>query len=156
MATEFKKLSEVTKLEEAAETAYVLVEENGEIYRVPKTAVGGAGGIKTAIIRDSEYLNKIAGISTLLVEAEPEITYECTNMTFDEAYATMESGEPLAVVGMLATEGGTCLYGEPTFARTLMGVQAILILFRCLLKDKKLGLYWTADGISTSEPDQPK
>ena len=45
MATEFKKLSEVTVLEEAAETAHVLVEENGEIYRVSKTAVGGAQGM---------------------------------------------------------------------------------------------------------------
>ena len=41
MATEFKKLSEVTTLEEAAETAHVLIEENGEIYRVPKSLVGG-------------------------------------------------------------------------------------------------------------------
>lgn len=152
MATEFKKLNEVTVLEEAAETAYVLIEENGEIYRVPKTAVGG---IKTAIIRDSEYLNTIAGISTL-AGARPEVTYECTNMTFDEAYATMESGEPLAVVGMLAIEGGTCLYGEPTFAGTLMGVQAIFILFQSIFTSLTLGLYWTADGISTSKPSQPK
>ena len=43
MATEFKKLSEVTVLEEAAETAHVLIEENGEIYRVPKSLVGGKG-----------------------------------------------------------------------------------------------------------------
>ena len=45
MATEFKKLSGVDVLEEAAETAYVLIEENGEIYRVPKTVVGGAQGM---------------------------------------------------------------------------------------------------------------
>ena len=50
MATEFKKLSEVTVLKEAAETSYVLVEENGEIYRVPKTAVGGAGGAQGMVI----------------------------------------------------------------------------------------------------------
>lgn len=50
MATEFKKLSEVAVLEEAAETAYVLVEENGEIYRVPKTAVGGAGGAQGMVV----------------------------------------------------------------------------------------------------------
>lgn len=50
MATEFKKLSEVDILEEAAETAYVLIEENGEIYRVPKTAVGGAGGAQGMVV----------------------------------------------------------------------------------------------------------
>ena len=42
MATEFKKLSEVTVIEESTDNAHVLIEENGEIYRVPKTAVGGA------------------------------------------------------------------------------------------------------------------
>ena len=50
MATEFKKLSEVAVLEETAETAYVLVEENGESYRVPKTAVGGAGGAQGMVV----------------------------------------------------------------------------------------------------------
>ena len=45
MAIEFKKLSEVATLEETAETAYVLVEEDGEIYRVPKTAVGSSQGM---------------------------------------------------------------------------------------------------------------
>lgn len=44
MATEFKKLSEVNVLEEVSDTASVLVEQNGEIYRAPKTQVGGAGG----------------------------------------------------------------------------------------------------------------
>ena len=50
MATEFKKLSEVDILEEIAETAYVLVEENGEIYRIPKTAIGGAGGAQGMVV----------------------------------------------------------------------------------------------------------
>lgn len=45
MAYEFKKLSEVATTEEITEAAYVLVEENGEIYRVPKTMVGGAKGL---------------------------------------------------------------------------------------------------------------
>lgn len=45
MAKDFVKLSEVTKLEEVNDTASVLVEENGEIYRVPKTQVGGSKGM---------------------------------------------------------------------------------------------------------------
>lgn len=44
MATEFKKLSEVTLLDTAAENTTVLVEDGGEIKRVPKKEVGGAGG----------------------------------------------------------------------------------------------------------------
>ena len=54
MATEFKKLSEVTALEEVAETAYVLIEENGEIYRVPKSLVGG-GAKGMVVTLTAEY-----------------------------------------------------------------------------------------------------
>lgn len=147
MATEFKKLSEVTTLEEAAETAYVLIEENGEIYRVPKTAVGGAGGIKTAIIRDSGYLNAIAGLSTMVSDA-PKYTYECINMTFEEAYETMANGEPLNVVGMLTNEVAMNMQGISIFLGTAMGTPCITILFSL----PNLELYWTADGLSVSAP----
>ena len=151
MATEFKKLSEVTALEEAAETAHVLIEENGEIYRVPKTAVGGAGGgIKTAIIRDSGYLNAIAGLSTM-ASAAPAVTYECINMTFEEAYETMANGEPLNVVGMLtADEGGAInMQGSVAFAGTaVFGVPCIVVIFAT----ETPSLYWTVDGLSTSRP----
>ena len=41
---EFTKLSEVAQIESVSDNATVLVEENGEIVRVPKTSVGGAGG----------------------------------------------------------------------------------------------------------------
>ena len=151
MAKDFVKLSEVTVLEEVSDTASVLVEQNGEIYRAPKTQVGGAGSVKTAIIRDSGYLNAIAGLSTMATAA-PEYTYECINMTFEEAYETMLNGEPLMVIGMLTAEGGTCMYGESIFAGTAMGVQCIIIMFYNSLADTILTCYWTADGLSTSEP----
>ena len=151
MATEFKKLSEVTALEEAAETAYVLVEENGEIYRVPKTAVGGAGGgIKIAIIRDSGYLNAIAGVSTM-TSAAPAYTYECLNMTFEEAYETMLNGEPLMVVSMFTIDRlALCGLCQVNFAGTsTFGVPCIII-------QGSTTLFWTADGLSTSEPSSGK
>lgn len=150
MATEFKKLSEVTILEEAAENAYVLVEENNEIYRVPKTAVGGAGGdIKTAIIRDSGYLNAIAGVSTM-ASAAPAYTYECLNMTFEEAYETMLNGEPLMVVGMFTKGLALCGLCQVEFAETsVFGVPCIII-------QGSTTLFWTADGLSTSEPSSGK
>ena len=151
MATEFKKLSEVTTLEEAAETAHVLIEENGEIYRVPKTAVGGAGGgIKTAIIRDSRYLNAIAGVSTMIAAA-PAVTYECINMTFEEAYETMAKGEPLNVVGMLMGDGAMNMQGLVVFAGTTFGVPCLGVVFQFNSADG-IELYWTADGLSTSVP----
>ena len=152
MATEFKKLSEVTTLEEAAETAHVLIEENGEIYRVPKTAVGGGnvGGIKTAIIRDSRYLNAIAGVSTM-ESAAPVVTYECINMTFEESYETMAKGEPLNVVGMLTDRRAVNTLGMVFFIGTVdLGVPCIMVIFG------KIELYWTADGLSTPEPSSGK
>lgn len=156
MATEFKKLSEVTALEEAAETAHVLIEENGEIYRVPKTAVGGGnvGGIKTAIIRDSRYLNAIAGVSTM-VSRDSAVTYECINMTFEEAYETMAKGEPLNVVGMLL-DGSIAvnIQGSPGFLGTATyGVPYLDVVFNA---GPSMNLYWTADGLSTSEPSSGK
>ena len=149
MATEFKKLSEVAVLEEASETAHVLIEENAEIYRVPKTAVGGGnvGGIKTAIIRDSGYLNAIAGVSTMGAAA-PAVTYECINMTFEEAYETMAKGEPLNVVGMLTgSREPMNIQGIVVFTGTAaFGVPCVVVEF------ERITLFWTADGLSTSEP----
>ena len=153
MATEFKKLSEVAMLEEASETAHVLIEENGEIYRVPKTAVGGGnvGGIKTAIIRDSRYLNAIAGVSTMASKPSA-VTYECINMTFEEAYETMAKGEPLNVVGMLMMGRAPMnMQGIVEFAGTaVFGVPCIAVDF------ESLTLFWTADGLSPSETSSGK
>ena len=151
MAKEFQRLSEVTIVEEIKDTSTVLVEVDGEIYRAPKNQVGGAGSVKIAIIRDSGYLNAIAGLSTMVTNV-PAPTYKCINMTFEEAYETMLNGEPLMAIGMMTTEGASCIYGEPTFAGTVMGVQCILIMFHCNLTGGTIGLYWTSSGLSTENP----
>ena len=151
MAKDFVKLSEVTVLEEVSDTASVLVEQNGEIYRAPKTQVGGAGGIKTAIIRDSGYLNAIAGVQTM-VQSAPTYTYECLNMTFEEAYETMANGEPLSAIGMLTAEGAMNIQGFVGFGGTAMfGVPCLMIVF--IVGSASIAqLYWTADGLSTENP----
>lgn len=52
---EFKKLSEVDVLNTASDNATVLIEEGGDIKRVPKKEVGGAGGyIATLTVADLE------------------------------------------------------------------------------------------------------
>lgn len=53
MARDFQKLSEVNVIEEITEDAKVLVEKNGEIYRAPKTSVGG--GSKGMIVKLTAY-----------------------------------------------------------------------------------------------------
>ena len=153
MARDFVKLSEVTVLEKVSDTASVLVEQNGEIYRAPKTQVGGAGGIKTAIIRDSGYLNRIADVSTMVVGG-PAVTYECLNMTFEEAYETMLNGEPLMVVGMLTGDGAINIQGATDFLGIMMGVPCIILQF--MMGSNAISLYWTADGLSTSQPSGGK
>ena len=50
----FQKLSEVIVIEEVKDEAMVLVEENGEIYRAPKTSVGGSKGM---IVKLTAYVN---------------------------------------------------------------------------------------------------
>ena len=153
MARDFVKLSEVTVLEEVSDTASVLVEQNGEIYRAPKTQVGGAGGIKTAIIRDSGYLNAIAGVSTMENPGIPAVTYECINMTFKEAYETMANGEPLMVVGMLTVAGAVNVQGLVMFAGTEeFGIPCLMVGFKPTPTSNTLTLFWTADGLSTSQP----
>lgn len=157
MARDFVKLSEVTVLEKVSDTASVLVEQNGEIYRAPKTQVGGAGGIKTAIIRDSGYLNAIAQLSPMMQTepSTPAYTYECINMTFEEAYETMANGEPLMVVGMLTGEGAMNIQGVTLFLGTMMRVPCIVLSFM-ISSDATVTLYWTADGLSTSRPSGGK
>ena len=148
MATEFKKLSEVEQIETASDNATVLVEEGGEIKRVPKKEVGGAG-IKTAIIKDSNYDNALAGVQTALNDA-PSITCTCINMTFEEAYQTMASGEPLNVFGMFVLDGPTNLSGISAFAGNVFPVPCIAFMFQ--IYNTTIMLYWTADGLSTTAP----
>jgi hypothetical protein len=145
---EFKKLSEVEQIETASDNATVLVEEGGEIKRVPKKEVGGAG-IPTAIIKDSGYDNAIAGLQTMTTGSMP--TFECANMTFEEAYQIMANGEPLNVLGMLTADGAMNLHGVAGFAGTMFGVPCIVIVFE-FMGEMLVSLYWTADGLSTKKP----
>lgn len=56
---EFKRLSDVEVVAEPAESANVLIEENGVIKKAPKTAVGGAGEPDLVVtITVSEELNE--------------------------------------------------------------------------------------------------
>jgi len=50
---EFKRLSDVTLVNEVADTANVLVEVDGEIKRVNKKEVGGAGGYVMVLNADN-------------------------------------------------------------------------------------------------------
>ena len=147
MAYEFKKLAEVEAMAEVPKGASVLAEVNGAIKRVPGDGLGG-GGIKTAIIKSSDYDNALTGISTFSSDDTDDITYNCINMTFEEAVGIISAGDPLGVMLMCVTEGAMTLQGYLGFA-SIVGVEAIVILFS---QFNSLTLYWTAEGLSTTAP----
>ena len=152
MAKEFVKLSEVAVLEEVTDNATVLVEENGEIYRAPKTSVGGGGvgGIKTAIIRSSNYLYALESAKSPKVSGP---SYECINMTFEEAYEIMSNGEPLMVAVMLVDNYPTCAYGEVIFWGERNGQPSIYFKFNITANgDNVIRLVWNATGLEESRP----
>ena len=151
---EFKRLGDVTLVEEAMDIANVLIEEDGEIKRVPKTEVGGTG-FPTAIIKDSMYDDAISGVQQGRVSAE--LTYECLNMTFEEAYEIMASGGILNVIGMLTMNFAMNIYGMTMFPGIVMnGVPCIVIGFSDYVSEFSLDLFWTADGLSTEAPSSGK
>lgn len=155
MNYEFKRLGEVEALSEVPENANALIEVDGSIKRVPGSGLGGAAGIKTAIIRDDAYIDYLSEISTMArINA-----FECINMTFEEAYETLLSGEPLAVFGMIGELGGPFnLYGSiaPTNFSTYDAAAAepaLIIMFRVIAPDEESAdpsviLLWTSEGIS--------
>lgn len=154
MAYEFKRLSDVETLTEVPENANALIEVDGMIKKVPGSGLGGATGIKTAIIKDSQYDACISALSTM-VSAEPQTTFECINMAFDEAYNAMTNGEPLAIFGMFSGEGAVNLYGTAIFIGTAVGEECIWLTFMPS-PDYLLELYWTVNGISTESPSDGK
>lgn len=146
----FKKLGEVTLAENASGSANVLIEESGEIKRVPKTEVGG-GGVKTAIIKDSAYdaaLSYITGETDTMPDTS-SVTYSCINMSFDEAIQIFKSGEPLDGTIMSVVDGACAMKCMMLYVGTTKtGSELIAIAFNNTNKDTIL--YWTADGISNS------
>lgn len=153
MSYTFKKLGEVEALGEIPDGANALIEVNGAIKRVPGSGLGG-GGVKTAIIKSSDYDNAIAGVSTF-VSSTPTVTYSCTNMTFEEAHQTMLDGDPLGIILMAVTDGPMNLSVASALGGASFGVPCIIIT-ETAFTNGELILYWTADGISTAAPSSGK
>lgn len=73
---EFKKLSDVEVVAEPAESANVLIEEDGVIKKAPKTAVGGNGDVSWNDLTDKPFYEEVT--TTILI---PET--EGVVITFD-------------------------------------------------------------------------
>lgn len=153
MAFEFKRLADVEQLDSVPDGANALVEINGNVKRVPGSGLGG-GGIKTAVIKSSDYDNTLAGLQAAAAPP-PVVTYTCVNMTFEEAYQTMAAGEPLGVVFMLTGEGGSAnIPGFSSFVGTaIFGIPCIAV---ASVDNPSSTLYWTTDGLSETSPEGEK
>ena len=79
MSYVFKKIGATNILENAPANANVVCEVNGEVNRVPATSIGGGGGIKVAIVKQTGS------------------TYSCDNMTYEEAVEYLTNGVPFLI-----------------------------------------------------------
>lgn len=77
---EFKKLSEVEQIETASDNATVLIEEEGEIKRVPKKEVGGAGGY-IAVFTQNDAENPVVNFNGPVISEN-----------YDEMYDVLSAG----------------------------------------------------------------
>lgn len=136
---EFKKLSEVEQIETVSDNATVLVEDGGEIKRVPKSEVGGA----------------VAAVIDLVGADENGPIFSCNTVTFEAMKESIVSGIPMYTVvrtsipdnpimlsHCLKTEYHPISNGEP---------EIIFLSF-----SNNSDLYWTADGISANPPSGGK
>ena len=110
---EFKKLADVEALTEIPEGANAFVEVDGEIKRVPGEGLGGAGGVKTAVIKSDmydEFLAYLSGANGGRVAASPEPVYSCINMTFEEGLELINSIDNAEAIWVY--EDGSVKYSE--------------------------------------------
>lgn len=149
MSYEFKKLSEVAALTEVPDGAKVLAEANGQIVRVPGSGLGGSGGgIKTAIIKSSNYdamLDYMSGKTSTRPDFV-NVTFSCVNMTFREVHSAIFAGEPVNIVGMFVPEGPTIQ--NVSFIVTPGGIMMDMLISMNGTTVHYKSLRWTESGIS--------
>lgn len=148
MSYEFKKLSEVEALTEVPDGAKVIAEVNGQIRRVPSSGLGGSGGIKTAIIKASNYdaaLDYISGKTSTAPDLE-NVTFSCVNMTFREVYSAILAGEQVNIVGMFVPDGVTIQNVSFIVLPNGIAMDLLCSAFGTTVHYKSLR--WTESGIS--------
>lgn len=105
---------------------------------------GGTGGIRTAIIKSSLYNKVLAGED---VELSKE-TFECINMTYEEAVKLMLSGEPLSIIVMKCRNSG-----EVRITSAFFDFSENLFSFTIYSPDK-MQYNWNNRGITIQDAPQ--
>lgn len=136
---EFKRLADVDIVETANDTDKVLIEQNGEIKRVPKTEVGGSGG-NTLIITHAAITDPT--ITDFIFNA---------NMTLTEAIEAFNKQELTNCIVYAATpEGIMCL---PAIMGNMTPSVGFEMLILVPIYEGNEPFFWTADGISINPPE---
>lgn len=148
MAYEFTKLGEVEALEKVPKGANALIEIEGDIKRVPGDSLNG--GIKTAIIKSSDYDDVLAGGTPA---DEDAVTFSCVNMTFEEALAEIKAGKPLSAMMFMVyindfSNKPDIVHGGWSFFHYDLTYPNAIIIESLVCET----LYWTSDGMSIGEP----
>ena len=133
---EFTRLADVAVVETATDDDKVLIEQNGEIKRVPKTEVGGSGNmliVTHAGVTDSTVTDMIF----------------TTNMTLTEAVEAFNKQELTGGVLYFASQGDvSCMQLMVANITATFGFECMLLM--CEMMDMQL--FWSADGFSTNPP----
>lgn len=145
MAYEFKRLGEVEVLNEVPENATVLAEVDGSIKRVPGGGLGGGAGNILTIVHEN-FADAISGVSSLLM------SYSYTaNMTLTEALTALRECKLTGgFVYKVAEEGAPAALAITHLidSTSVFNTNCLVIIANSLDNN----LYWTADGISTTQP----
>lgn len=122
MALEFKKLSEVTAVEEISDAAKFLVEDNGEIKRISKEKVIGGPAAGTVIFTYVDYEWSCSHTFEEFAEMYDNLTldivyiknFETYNYRFETAYRIdpYDSSTNIVYVGDTANNAEYFMFNE--------------------------------------------
>ena len=102
--------------------------------------------VPTAIIKSSDYDNALAGVSTMASDPEAsDASYECINMTFEEAMQYVTEGRQLTVCLMFV------LNSIPTISNAsvqLVSENGERFLYAYTSGSSSFGLVWKSDGLT--------
>lgn len=147
---DYNNLTNVDVMEQISENSMALVNDGGVIKQVSCGAGFGSGsGVKTAIIKKDGYDNALGGVA---VTSQIPPTFTCSNMTFDEAVSVIMSGEPLNAI--MLTFSGTQFTGVNALkTHYALNSSTPCIMFEFMADGNTESIYWTANGISFTDPN---
>lgn len=133
---EFTRLADVEVVETANDTDKVLIEQNGEIKRVPKTEVGGSGGGNMLVLNAT--VNPDSG----------EMSLVSSSMTLDEAITAMSNNELTGAMIIIDVVGIQKMFAPAVmFVDYTAQMGSACVMFLAFLNEESMPIMWTADGI---------